>query len=42
MRKNGAPYHTFTRITEKRAQFGSPSQVIEGRPIRVKTQLNAL
>src|SRR4051794_13616767 len=41
MRKKGAPYHTFTRITEKRAQKGSPSQVMVGRPIRAKTQLKA-
>src|ERR1043165_6822542 len=27
MRKKGAPYHTFTRITEKRAQKGSTSQL---------------
>src|SRR3954471_23342446 len=42
MRKNGAPYQTFTRITEKRAQFASPSQLTEGMPRRTKTQLNAL
>src|SRR5437764_10046592 len=42
MRKNGAPYQTFTRITEKRAQYGSPSQVIAGMPMRTKTQLKAL
>src|SRR5205823_12057999 len=36
------PYQTFTKITKKRAQYGSPSQVIAGRPMRTKTQLNAL
>jgi hypothetical protein len=42
IRKNGAPYQTFTRITEKRAQFGSPSQCTAGMPRRTNTQLNAL
>src|SRR5205085_4204169 len=42
MRKKGAPYQTFTRITEKRAQSGSPSQVMAGRPMRTKIQLKAL
>ena len=30
--KNGAPYQTLTRITEKRAQLGSPSQATGGTP----------
>ena len=42
IRKKGAPYQTFTRITEKRAQSGSPSQVIAGMPMRARTQLKAL
>src|SRR3954469_25865621 len=42
MRKNGAPYQTFTKITEKRAHIGSPSQVTAGIPRRTKIQLNAL
>src|SRR3954452_22740384 len=41
MRKKGAPYQTFTRITEKRAQNGSPSQVMVGRPRWAKSQLKA-
>src|SRR5262249_39052810 len=41
MRKKGAPYQTLTRITEKRAQYGSPSQVMLGRPTCVNSQLNA-
>src|ERR1051325_1650693 len=41
MRKKGAPYQTLTRITEKRAQFGSPSQLTDGMPRRTNTQLNA-
>src|SRR5215813_10507266 len=40
--KNGAPNQTFTRITAKRAQFGSPSQLTGGMPTRSKSQLNAL
>src|SRR6478672_8264291 len=42
IRKNGAPYQTFTRMTEKRAQYGSPSQVIAGMPMRTNSQLKAL
>src|SRR3954470_21129822 len=42
MRKKGAPYQTLTRITEKRAQLPSPSQVTDGMPRRTKIQLNAL
>src|SRR3954470_16463179 len=42
IRKNGAPYQTLTRITEKRAQLPSPSQVTDGMPRRTKIQLNAL
>src|SRR3954463_5233372 len=30
--KNGAPYHIFTRMTEKRAQLGSPVQAIGPMP----------
>src|SRR3954469_15348905 len=41
IRKKGAPYQTLTRITAKRAQYGSPSQVMVGRPIWAKSQLNA-
>src|SRR5262245_48462886 len=40
--KNGAPNQTFTSITAKRAQFGSPSQETGGTPMRSKSQLNAL
>src|SRR3982751_3001251 len=42
IRKNGAPYQTLTRMTEKRAQLPSPSQVTDGIPRRTKIQLNAL
>src|SRR5512140_2547001 len=42
MRKNGAPYHTFTRITEKRAQFGEPSQLTSSMWASRSSQLNAL
>src|SRR5689334_14937693 len=42
IRKNGAPYHTFTRITEKRAQLGVPSQLTSPRPTSRRIQLNAL
>src|SRR6516164_1592671 len=42
MRKNGAPYQTFTRITEKRAQYGSLSQGISLPPSVLSSQLNAL
>src|SRR3954462_10591950 len=42
IRKKGAPYQTLTRITEKRAQLPSPSQVTDGMPRRTKIQLNAL
>src|SRR3954469_482925 len=41
IRKKGAPYQTLTRITAKRAQYGSPSQVMVGSPIWAKSQLNA-
>src|SRR5581483_3403098 len=41
IRKNGAPYHTFTRITEKRAQYGSESHGISSKPSPVRIQLNA-
>src|SRR4029077_297115 len=41
IRKNGAPYHTFTRITEKRAQYGSLSHGISPKPRPFRTQLNA-
>src|ERR1043165_6536356 len=41
IRKKGAPYQTFTRITEKRAHIGSPSQVMVGRPRWAKSQLKA-
>src|SRR6185436_6829428 len=40
--KNGAPIQTFTRITEKRAQFGLPSQFTPGMPKASRIQLNAL
>src|SRR3954451_7006129 len=40
--KNGAPTQTFTRITAKRAQFGSPSQLTGENPMRSRLQLNAL
>src|SRR5690242_19128709 len=42
MRKNGAPYQTFTRITEKRAQLGSPSQFTFAMCSWLRIQLNAL
>ena len=32
IRKNGAPYQTLTRMTEKRAQKVSPSQGIGPMP----------
>src|SRR4029077_7655858 len=41
IRKNGAPYHTFTRITEKRAQYGSLSHGISPKPRPFRIQLNA-
>src|ERR1043165_9490772 len=41
IRKNGAPYHTLIRITQKRAQYASPVHVIGGRPGWTKIQLNA-
>src|SRR5262252_6693675 len=41
MRKNGAPYHTLTRITEKRAQYGSLSQGMSLPPSPRMIQLNA-
>src|ERR1700748_960906 len=41
IRKNGAPYHTLTRMTEKRAQYGSLSQGISGKPNSCSSQLNA-
>src|SRR5215813_7073122 len=40
--KNGAPNQTFTSITAKRAQFGSPSQLTGAMPTRANSQLNAL
>src|SRR5438046_5762426 len=40
--KNGAPNQTLTSITEKRAQFGSPSQLTGEKPARSRVQLNAL
>src|SRR5882672_8487832 len=40
--KNGAPTQTFTRITEKRAQYGSPNQFTPSSPKRSKIQLKAL
>src|SRR6185295_1663084 len=40
--KNGAPNHTFARITAKRAQYGSPSQGTALNPMCSRTQLNAL
>src|SRR3989440_12795009 len=42
MRKKGAPYQTLTRMTEKRAHIGSPSQGMAPKPRRVRTQLKAL
>src|SRR5476649_2595234 len=41
MRKNGAPYQTLTRITEKRAQYGLLSQGISSNPMDTRSQLNA-
>ncbi len=40
--KNGAPNQTLTRITAKRAQYGSPSQGTASMPMRCRIQLNAL
>src|SRR4029079_9803289 len=37
IRKNGAPYQTFTRITENRAQFGAPSHATDGIPRRTNS-----
>src|SRR5437868_3489811 len=42
IRKNGAPYQTLTRITEKRAQLGSPSQLTFSMCSWLRIQLNAL
>src|SRR3954470_14254522 len=41
IRKNGAPYQTLTRITEKRAQYGSLSQATSSKPMLLSSQLNA-
>src|SRR5215475_12506580 len=41
IRKNGAPYHTLTRITEKRAQYGSLSHGISEPPNISISQFNA-
>src|SRR6185437_2562368 len=41
IRKNGAPYQTLTRITEKRAQYGSLSQGISSKPNDCSSQLKA-
>src|SRR5215813_574371 len=41
MRKNGAPYQTLTRITEKRAQYGLLSQAISSKPSPRRIQLKA-
>src|SRR5690242_12111930 len=41
IKKNGAPYHTLTRITEKRAQYGSLSHGISSKPTILSSQLNA-
>src|SRR5262245_53661796 len=41
IRKNGAPYQTLTRITEKRAQYGSLNQAISLKPKPLRTQLKA-
>src|SRR5215813_1556705 len=41
IRKNGAPYHTLTRITEKRAQYGSLSHGISEPPNNSISQLKA-
>ena len=42
IRKNGAPYQTFTRITEKRAQEVTPSQGIGSMPNLARIQFKAL
>src|SRR6266487_6122056 len=42
IRKNGAPYQTFTRITENRAQYGSLSQATSLPPTCSISQLKAL
>src|SRR5262245_36260953 len=41
MRKNGEPYHTLTRITEKRAQEGTLSHGIAWPPNAATSQLKA-
>src|SRR6516162_7476512 len=41
IKKNGAPYQTFTRMTEKRAQWGSLSQGISLKPSPAMIQLRA-
>src|ERR1700722_4641150 len=40
--KNGAPNHTVTRMTEKRAQPGSPTQPMRSMPRFWRIQLKAL
>src|SRR5947209_11978374 len=42
MRKNGAPYQTLTKITEKRAQYGSLSQGTSVPPKPRMSQFKAL
>ena len=42
MRKNGAPYQTFTRITEKRAHEVTPSQGTGPMPNLARIQFMAL
>src|SRR5438552_4025436 len=42
MRKKGAPYHTLTRITQKRAQYGLLKKGISRPPKPSTSQLNAL
>src|SRR5262245_39120142 len=42
IRKNGAPYHTLTRITENRAQYASPVHGTGGTPNSARIQLIAL
>src|SRR2546430_17549919 len=42
IRKNGAPYHTLTRITENRAQYGSLSHGTSLPPNCAISQLKAL
>src|SRR5690606_31543094 len=42
IRKNGAPYQTFTRITDMRAHSGSPNQFTGSMPMRANSQLKAL